>query len=66
MASPVPTHTASTAAISPATAFVTINTRRRRSRSAIAEPIGPTIAPGTNPAAATTADHDAFPVVSAT
>ena len=66
VASPVPTHQARNAAITAAIAFVMTSTRRRRSRSAIAEPTGPTIAPGRKPAAATTADHDAFPVVSAT
>ena len=66
VACPPPTHTARNAASNPAIVFVTISTRRRRRRSAIADPMGPTIAPGMKPAALTIADHDALPVVSAT
>ncbi len=63
---PVPTTIASVPASTADSAFVTTNTRPRCSRSDIADPIGPRTADGRNPAAPTTAAHDAWPVVSAT
>ena len=65
-ASPVPTQTAMAAAIRHDATLPMISTLRRRRRSAIAEPIGPTNAPGIKPAAVTTAAELAFPVVCAT
>ena len=47
-------------------ADVAISMRLRSRRSAIAEPTGPSTAPGRKPAAPTIADHDGLPVVSAT
>ncbi len=63
---PLPTHTAIAEAITDEAMLPTTNTFRRRSRSAIAEPIGPTNAAGMKPAAVTNAAEVALPVVWAT
>ena len=63
VAVPPPTQTARTAATTADRALPIIRIRRLLHRSAIAEPIGPSTPLGRNPAAPTSADHEAFPVV---
>ncbi len=63
VAVPPPTHTARMAATIADKALPTTRMRRLLHRSAIAEPIGPSTPLGRKPAAPTSADHDAFPVV---
>ena len=63
---PPPTQTARIAATIADSALPIARIRRLLHRSAIAEPIGPSIPFGRKPAAPTSADHDGFPVVWAT
>ena len=66
VADPPPTHAARIAATTADKALPATSILRLLHRSAIADPIGPSTPFGRNPAAPTSADNDAFPVVWAT